>query len=49
MINVLHLFCNHEWEKQSLLEEYFDVSGYKVGIFRCQCQKCKKIRNRKYY
>lgn len=42
-------FCIHEWEKQDLVSEYFDYSGFKVGIFNCKCRKCGKVKNKKYY
>ena len=43
------LFLNHEWEKVKLIIEYFDYSGYKVGVFQCKCKNCGKTKNRKFY
>ena len=45
------MFHIHEWEK---LEDephdiYYDYCGFKVGIFRCRCNICGKIRNVKFW
>lgn len=42
-------FCVHDWQRQYLVSEYFDYSGFKVGIFKCKCRKCGKVKNKKYY
>lgn len=41
--------CLHEWKKLRLVEEYHDYSGFRVGVFECECIKCGKIRIRKYW
>lgn len=40
----------HDWVKieKEPHEIYFDYSGNRVGIFRCRCKKCGKIRNKKF-
>ena len=41
--------CDHEFKKIKLIKEYYDYSGFKVGIFECKCIKCGYKENRKYY
>jgi hypothetical protein len=43
--------CVHEWEKAEDKPhyDYWDYSGYHVGVFKCRCKKCGKIKDRKYY
>ena len=43
------MFCFHEWEKLRFLHDYFDYSGFRVGVFECKCKKCGKIKRRKFY
>lgn len=43
------LFFNHNWQKVKLVKEYYDYSGYRVGVFQCKCNNCGKIKNRKFY
>ena len=45
------IICFHNYKKISNipLRTYYDYSGYNVGIFKCQCTKCEKIKNRKFY
>ena len=40
----------HKWEKVEAEPHstYYDYSGWHVGIFKCQCKICGKMRNRKY-
>ena len=28
--------------------DYWDYSGIHVGVFKCQCKKCGKIRKKKF-
>ena len=46
----MSIFCIHEWIKQEEQphKDYYDYSGYHVGVFKCKCNKCGKIRNIKY-
>ena len=30
-----------------MIKNYYDYSGYKVGIFSCHCEKCKKEKIKK--
>lgn len=48
---VIHKHFSHEWVKidDEPIEEYWDYNGYKVGVFRCKCRKCGKIKRRKFY
>lgn len=48
-MNIKRLFCNHLWVKDRMIKNYYDYSGYKVGIFSCHCEKCKKEKIKKYY
>lgn len=45
------LFCSHEWKKLTAkpFYDYYDYCGFHVGVFKCQCEKCGKIRKKKYY
>ena len=40
----------HEWIKieEKPFYDYWDYSGYHVGVFRCKCKKCGKLRNKKF-
>ena len=49
LINIKRLFCNHLWVKDRMIKNYYDYSGYKVGIFSCHCEKCKEEKIKKYY
>ena len=42
--------CLHEYEKVSdkPTYDYFDYSGFHVGVFLCQCKKCGKEKERKF-
>lgn len=42
------MFCIHEWIKLESKPHftYWDYDGYHVGIFRCKCKKCGKIKNK---
>ena len=46
---LLQLLCIHEWEKKKFVDEYHDYGGFKVGLFRCKCKKCGKIKLKKYW
>ena len=46
---LLRLLCIHEWEKQELVHEYYDYSGFAIGVFRCKCKKCGKVKNKKFW
>ena len=50
MLKILKL-CNHNFVKTELVPHsiYYDYSGFKIGIFKCYCTKCGKIKNRKYW
>lgn len=41
--------CNHEWKKLKFLYDYWDYSGWHVGVFEVECQKCGLRTRRKYY
>ena len=43
--------CFHKWLKieEKPHETYRDYSGFRVGIFKCRCSKCGKIKNKKFY
>ncbi|MFR1346920.1 MAG: hypothetical protein ACLSBC_12970 [[Clostridium] scindens] len=41
--------CNHEFEKIKLIREYYDYSGFRVGVFKCRCKKCGKECYKKYF
>ena len=43
--------CVHEYEKVSdkPVQDYFDYSGYHVGVFLCRCKKCGKKKERKFF
>lgn len=45
------MFCIHEWHKTTdkPIYDYFDYSGYRVGVFLCKCNMCGKIRKKKFY
>lgn len=42
--------CSHIYEKLSdkPLYDYFDYSGFHVGVFICKCKKCGKKKERKF-
>lgn len=40
---------NHDWRKIKLLDEYYDYSGYRVGVFSCECEICGKRKKKKFY
>lgn len=42
--------CWHKWIKieRNPHKEYYDYSGFRVGVFRCYCTKCGKIKDRKF-
>ena len=41
----------HEWIRTESFptQVYIDYSGNRVGLFRCQCKKCNKVKYRKFY
>lgn len=41
----------HKWIKITEIPkyEYWDYSGFHVGVFECECLKCGKTKMRKYY
>lgn len=43
-------WCKHEYEKieEKPNYDYFDYSGFHVGVFLCRCKKCGKKRERKF-
>ena len=43
------MLCLHEWAKIKKLYDYWDYSGFHVGVFKCRCKKCGKEKNRKFY
>ena len=43
------MFCLHEYVRIKELYDYWDYSGYHVHVFKCRCQKCGKVKNRKFY
>ena len=47
---LLQAICIHEWTKteKEPHEDYWDYSGYHVGVFKCKCSLCGKVKNRKY-
>ena len=42
--------CLHQYEKIELepSSTYFDYTGFKVGVFKCRCSKCGKIKYKKF-
>ena len=44
------MFCKHDFIKlnEKPLYDYFDYYGWHVGVFKCKCKKCGKVRNRKF-
>ena len=46
----MSIFCIHEWKKlaDKPLYDYWDYSGIHVGVFKCQCGKCGRIRKKKF-
>lgn len=42
--------CLHKYRKIDThpCSTYFDYTGFQVGIFRCKCSKCGKIKYKKY-
>lgn len=49
ILKLLQLFCIHEWIRDSVYDSYYDYSGYQVVKYHCKCQKCGKMKIRKYY
>ena len=43
------MLCLHEWAKTKKLYDYWDYSGFHVGVFKYKCKKCGKEKNRKFY
>lgn len=45
------MICFHSWQKieKQPHETYIDISGFRVGVFKCMCIKCGKVKNRKYF
>ena len=44
------MFCVHEWYKitGNPIYDYWDYSGYHVGVFLCKCKLCGKERKKKF-
>ena len=41
--------CFHSWIRSNrLVYDYFDYSGFHIGLFECKCEKCGKRANKKY-
>lgn len=42
--------CLHNWVKMERepTREYLDYSGFKVGVFKCFCLKCGKMKYKKF-
>ena len=45
------MFCIHKWHKitDKPIYDYFDYSGFHVGVFLCKCDLCGKTRKKKFY
>ena len=45
------MICIHEWHKihDEPLYDYWDYSGFHVGVFWCKCKLCGKLRKKKFY
>lgn len=45
------MFHMHEWVKitEAPIYDYWDYSGFHVGIFPCECKRCGKKRKRKFF
>lgn len=45
------IICIHEWHKihDKPIYDYWDYSGFHVGVFWCKCKLCGKLRKKKFY
>lgn len=42
------LLCRHYWIRVHEKDRYFDYRGFSVFVWECRCEKCGKLKNRKY-
>ena len=42
--------CIHDYVKTSNqpIRTYCDYSGFRIGVFKCKCVKCGKIKEKKF-